>query len=479
MKQILSFLLTLILVLALSPVGQAAETGDINFGVSVSAGADTIAVTVAGDNEAAIAELERGGSQLILSAPCDFSDAYTVRDAKLVDSALDTAGKKVMITAVGSGTYTVVKGTPPVVEMDSGDENARSVTVSEDNARYLKEISVPCDHPAEVYRGGKKVSATLSGGTLTIRLDGPGKYEIREAVEPPKETTLPSGSGDSDNSGDSAGGDNTSGGTNKTTKPSSTGTDVFPVTSDRFSQAMKKGNDSVVLKLHEAGQKAVSLPAASLKATAKGNLSLTLELPDVTLCLDSKALEALGAQARGATVELRYRVISGSELNTAQKEALKGHLEETDNRRNPLTFALSIRSEGLSIGDLKGGTLDVRIPFPRQPGTEEGSLALWRLGRTGGLSGYAVTLSDDTLDVTLDQVGEFAVVLDMPLREAETTAASEENRSVETKPWAELTPATETTPARGGSVWMPITAGICLLLALILLLVIRKYRKEA
>ncbi len=479
MKRMLSFLLTLVLVLALSPAGQAAETGDINFGVSVSAGADTIEVTVAGDNEAAIAELEQGGNQLILSVPCGFSDAYTVRSAKLVESNLDSSEKKVMITAVGSGTYTVVNGTPPVVEMDDTGKTAKNVTVSEGNVRYLQEISVPCNDPAvEVYCGGKKVSAALSEVALTIQLSGPGKYEIREATEPPKETTPPSGSGGSSSGSGSSGGGSTSGGTKKATKPSTTDPDVVIVTADQFSRAMKQATDTetgVVLNLPKAGQKAVSLPTASLKAATKRDLPLTLELPDATLRLDSKALEALGAQAKGTTVELRYRVISVNDLGSAQQKALKEHLDAADSRSNALTFALSLQSEGTSIRDLKGGTLDVRIPFARQPGTEEGSLALWLLGKSGIMSDYDLTVTSDALESSLDTLGEFVVVLDMPIQEAENTPASEETQDVETQPWAELIPAAKPEAARGIPMWIPITAGICLVLALCLLVVIWKH----
>lgn len=112
MKREFAIFLTLLMVFVLSPIAQAAETGDVNFGVSVLKGQDSIEVTVSGDNAAAIAQLEKDGCRMEISVPCEFATAYTVRDSKLVDSKLDSASQKMRITAVGSGTYTVVNSAP-------------------------------------------------------------------------------------------------------------------------------------------------------------------------------------------------------------------------------------------------------------------------------------------------------------------------------------------------------------------------------
>lgn len=70
-----------------------------------------------------------------------------------------------------------------------------------------------------------------------------------------------------------------------------------------------KGTEGVVLSLPQSGQRAVSLPTASLKKAAEGELSLTLKLTNATLRLDSKALEAL-ASPRPA--ERRWSCDTGS-----------------------------------------------------------------------------------------------------------------------------------------------------------------------
>lgn len=204
------------MVFALSPIAQAAETGDVNFGVSVSKRQDSIEVTVSGDNAAAIAQLEKDGCRMEISVPCEFATAYTVRDSKLVDSKLDSASQKMRITAVGSGTYTVVNGAPPVVEMDTAGKNAKEITVSENNARFLQEMTVSCGYSgAEVYCNGKKVASTLSGGKLTFGVDEAGTYEIREVTQspttptPPTTPTAPAATTPSGSSGGSASGSTT------------------------------------------------------------------------------------------------------------------------------------------------------------------------------------------------------------------------------------------------------------------------------
>lgn len=216
MKRGFAIFLTLLMVFALSPIAQAAETGDVNFGVSVSKRQDSIEVTVSGDNAAAIAQLEKDGCRMEISVPCEFATAYTVRDSKLVDSKLDSASQKMRITAVGSGTYTVVNGAPPVVEMDTAGKNAKEITVSENNARFLQEMTVSCGYSgAEVYCNGKKVASTLSGGKLTFGVDEAGTYEIREVTQspttptPPTTPTAPAATTPSGSSGGSASGSTT------------------------------------------------------------------------------------------------------------------------------------------------------------------------------------------------------------------------------------------------------------------------------
>lgn len=207
MKRGFAIFLTLLMVFVLSPIAQAAETGDVNFGVSISKRQDSIEVTVSGDNAAAIAQLEKDGCRMEISVPCEFATAYTVRDSKLVDSKLDSAFQKMRITAVGSGTYTVVNGAPPVVEMDTAGKNAKKITVSENNARFLQEMTVSCGYSgAEVYCNGKKVASTLSGGKLTFGVDEAGTYEIREVTQSPTTPTTPAATTPSGSSGGSASG---------------------------------------------------------------------------------------------------------------------------------------------------------------------------------------------------------------------------------------------------------------------------------
>lgn len=210
MKRGFAIFLTLLMVFALSPIAQAAETGDVNFGVSISKRQDSIEVTVSGDNAAAIAQLEKDGCRMEISVPCEFATAYTVRDSKLVDSKLDSASQKMRITAVGSGTYTVVNGAPPVVEMDTAGKNAKKITVSENNARFLQEMTVSCGYSgAEVYCNGKKVASALSGGKLTFGVDEAGTYEIREVTQSPTTPTTPAATTPSGSSGGSASGSTT------------------------------------------------------------------------------------------------------------------------------------------------------------------------------------------------------------------------------------------------------------------------------
>ncbi len=234
-----------------------------------------------------------------------------------------------------------------------------------------------------------------------------------------------------------------------------------------------KGTEGVVLSLPQSGQRAVSLPTASLKKAAEGELSLTLKLTNATLRLDSKALEALASQAGGKTVELRYRVISDRALNGKQKKALGQYLEETDSRSSALLFALSAVSGDDPIRDLKGGTVQLNVPFARLPGTETGSLKLWRLEEAGGMTGYDLIVSDDALELSLDTLGEFGVVLEMPVQEKESQPQTQPAAD-ETQPQSAPQQPAPQSPDRGLPLWLPIAGGVCLLLALALLIT-RKY----
>lgn len=474
-RAVKNFIAAALLVFLLAPTAQAAETGNINFGASVTAGEETIQVVLAGENDEAFASLNQEGWQFSFTVPCGFDTAYAVYDAQLVDSTLDTAKDTVTFSAAYSGEYTIVNATPPTV---TSNGSGITITVSENNAQYLKRFTVDCDFgAAEVTLVGTKIAATLNGGKLTILLDGAGEYQIKEVQAPPAGTEPPA-------AGSSGGSAGTSGASSKTSSKTTAEPlpkDVWEVTEAQFSKAMKaaSGGDGVLLSSTDRSKKAVSIPAASLKAAAAKGLKVTVDTPNVSICLDSQALNALVKQAAEDTVVLRYRVLALDDLNAAQRKAVQKALDGGEGRSIALTFSVSTISGGLTIRDLNGGTLRLTVPFSLLPGTETGTHRVYTLRQSGDMDARETQVADGTLMTELNFLSENVVILEKAQAEIpETTEAVQPIQTEQMEPEPAETVAGEPAASTGIPLWLPITAGVCLVLGMGLFLVLWILRKR-
>ena len=105
--RILTFALVLILAASLVLPAFAAE---INLGVTVTPGTDSITVTVdnSADTNAVLA-----ATPAMLEVACEFDTAYVSYDGALLSgSTLDTTSEKITFPVAKGGTYTIHSGTP-------------------------------------------------------------------------------------------------------------------------------------------------------------------------------------------------------------------------------------------------------------------------------------------------------------------------------------------------------------------------------
>lgn len=196
-----ALLLATLLLLSCSPAARAADSGNINFGVTVAESTladdmDIIIVEVAEGNDEAFAALAEQGKTFSFRTDCGFENAYVVFDAELNEAKTNvTSGgtlvesnlknQEIQFSVKKSGIYLIVDGTAPVV---TNSEGQIKVTVSAQNAMLLDSFTVVCTlkNPT-VKLDGKNIAADFTSGKLTFDLDKAGEYAITgEAVSEPE-----------------------------------------------------------------------------------------------------------------------------------------------------------------------------------------------------------------------------------------------------------------------------------------------------
>lgn len=212
---------------------------------------------------------------------------------------------------------------------------------------------------------------------------------------------------------------------------------------------------TVILPLAEAAGegktvKEAEVPVESLEKVAEAEASLKVQFEDVEVIFDKETLHAITEQAEGSVIELRVVQIENNELKEEQQAALEG-------KDVQVTVAAQIYSNGKYIGDFKGGTATLAIPFEPEAGTDAEDYLVYYVADNGDMTFMVSKYAAGHMIVQVDHFSDYVIVYEgAAAEETETPAAEEE-------PVVEEAPVEETAEEAG----MPILPIIIIVVAVI------------
>lgn len=169
-----------------------------------------------------------------------------------------------------------------------------------------------------------------------------------------------------------------------------------------------EGSTNVEIPVLEADKavSTVTVPVSSLNELATSNKGLLVETSEVTLTVDSTAVEKIAEQAGSATT-ITIEVIKVEEkvLNADQKDAIK-------NKDVAVILSAKILANGKEISNFGGGKIKVEIPFTPAEGTNGSDYKLIYITDDGKVEEIKSKYVDGVLVAELEHFSEYAIVKD-------------------------------------------------------------------
>ena len=225
---------------------------------------------------------------------------------------------------------------------------------------------------------------TTDGYTFALSLES-GKTQLVATVESYKPPTTGGGGGGGGTSSQTLPAENgavsvsykQSGGTVTLELPSAKVTEII--------DAAKDGKATLDLSKLSGATQAV-FPKAALTQLAGAGLAVELMYPNSTLTLNADAVESISAQANGANVGIEYKELKVSDLNPAQRSAVRG---------SDIVIDINIYSGSQKITELNG-ELTVAV----SPYNGPVPVAVWYLNEAGELEKLPCAYAPATKTVT-------------------------------------------------------------------------------
>ena len=154
----------------------------------------------------------------------------------------------------------------------------------------------------------------------------------------------------------------------------------------------------------------VILPAQSMKEIAntvsdQNNKieGLTIKLPTAIVEMDASAVVAVVDQSKNKDIQLKVEEQEISRLGTKQQAAL-----EYKNTYGAIDAYFI--SDGVRIGDFRGGSVTVRLPFTVPEGKDASMFCVWYVAENGSTTVYETQYDKGFLVFTVDHFSDYVVV---------------------------------------------------------------------
>ncbi|MDO5150996.1 MAG: Ig-like domain-containing protein [Oscillospiraceae bacterium] len=176
----------------------------------------------------------------------------------------------------------------------------------------------------------------------------------------------------------------------------------------------KTANDTVTIDLSGAKQEVtgVTLSKTTVNVLAKATADtknpvdfVEVKMTNATLQLDSKALTAIGDQAKGKEIKLVVDDTKQENLKKEQKASLSKYTVAT-------TFEAYVECDNTRIHDFKGGNVVVNIAFTPEKGKDIKHYHVYYVADDGTMTHYSTRLKNGILQFTTTHFSDYAVIYD-------------------------------------------------------------------
>lgn len=157
--------------------------------------------------------------------------------------------------------------------------------------------------------------------------------------------------------------------------------------------------------------------------------NVEIKLPEVSVTLDNKALEAVAEQA-GGDVVLVVKDTGVDRLNATQKNALK-------NKKISTVFDAHIESNGVEIHNFNGGIAEVSIKFLREAGRDFKHYFIYYVADNGSMEKLPTRFENNRIIFKTGHLSDYVIIYD----------ENEENDTYKAEDVTDKSDATEETPA--------------------------------
>lgn len=162
---------------------------------------------------------------------------------------------------------------------------------------------------------------------------------------------------------------------------------------------------AVVLPLVQATEEKVEkaeVSAQALTAVAEKEADVVVELTEVKVKLDAAALKAVTEQAQGETIEIRAVKTQTAEL-TQEQQAGIADLDTA------IVVTAQIFSNEEYIGDFKGGTATIMLPFTPAEGKNAEDYVVYYIDEEGNLVEVASEYVDGHMVFTTGHFSDYVI----------------------------------------------------------------------
>ena len=178
----------------------------------------------------------------------------------------------------------------------------------------------------------------------------------------------------------------------------------------------------VVLPLTQVTDEVVNkaeVSADALEKVAEKEADVVIQLTDVTVKLDAVAIAAVAEQAQGKNIEIRAVKTETVTLTEKQQDALA-------DKETAIVVTAQIFADGEYIGDFKGGTATIMLPFTPEEGRAAEDYKVYFVDDDGSLTPVAAEYVDGHMVFTTGHFSDYAIVYE----KAEAVEDSESDTEV-------------------------------------------------
>ena len=148
-----------------------------------------------------------------------------------------------------------------------------------------------------------------------------------------------------------------------------------------------------------------ALPVASLEKVSKINeeATLTVNMTEVTVTMDSKTMAAVAEQSAGETVTLKVEKVETKTLTEEQQAVI-------EDKEVAVVITATMISNNTAISDFKGGEVTIAIPFTLPEGTQGSDFQVYYVADDGTMTAHDTAYENGCLVFSTGHFSDYVVV---------------------------------------------------------------------